>query len=306
MSAQLHSFSSQTQVDKELLFIFDKAHYLSKRAGWAWSLIRNGRRVNSGSGMFGYPASNLHIPVDETCNQGALYLSSPPHAGFITWDELLPNLKAANILEVNIPSVLEGSISLDDSRRQQAENGIEIFCHEVKGIGSQSYYGAYCLKMKKRPWITCVTATGIGGGNVDLSNFYDEFGFKQRVIGKIRGSHALIIDPRINCEVFKKIRNVAGCRLQTHEYESIEGLKAFLRGLELMDLSTVVAIVHHDLYQTMLSLGLIDELSISYELMSLCSNVQSTFTILDYKDWQITECSPLSSGINVEFINKPF
>jgi hypothetical protein len=306
MSAQLKSVNNEAFLPTELLFALDKAEHLSLRSGWGWSLTRLGKRVQSGSGMFGYPETGLLSALSSGTKADTLFLSSPPHDGFLSWDELLPKLRSANIRELTIPQIESPWWIFNNYNEIDNALGIKINRCPMKGIGSQLYYGPYTLKTKSRPWVTCVTSSALSERFVGLASFTENFGFKQRILRKVLSSHALVTDPRIDCQYFEKENNNLNCQLLKHTYSDIDDFKCFLTQLAQLDLSTLVVIACDDICSELVRLGLVDEISVSYELISEHSTFDSHYSPMLSQNWQVIDCSPLLKGVNVELINKPF
>jgi hypothetical protein len=310
MNAQLQPITlQQGKLPRELLLTLDKALLTSKHAGWAWSLTRDNRRVCSGSGMFGYPASQLIHMIKSHTQATALYLSAPLHSDFITLDELIPSLKAAGIRELNIPSIDNAWWIFGKQQDKSVISGIVINDFPMNHIASQVYYGPYTLKTKSRPWITCITATNMRGGNVDMQIFNNDFGFKQRIRQSILSSHAVITDSSVSSKAYQGLRNSAGCELLLHEYQDEPGLRAFLSNLARMQLSTAVIIANYNTCMQLQESGLVDEFLLSYQLLDSpqIESIQSNqSTIANLAEWTVVDSHLLSLGVQVELIKKPF
>jgi hypothetical protein len=310
MSAQLQPITlQQDKLPQELLLTLDKALLTSKHSGWAWSLTRDNRRVCSGSGMFGYPASQLTHMMESHPQATALYLSAPLHSGFITLDELLPSLKAAGIREINLPSIDNAWWIFGKAEDKSFDSGIVINYFPINHIASQVYYGPYTVKTKSRPWITCITATNMRGGHVDMQIFNNDFGFKQRIRQSVMSSHAVITDGSVSSKAYQGLRNSAGCELLLHEYKDEASLRAFLANLAQMQLSTAVVIANYNTCMQLQQSGLVDEFLLSYQLLDSphIEPIHSTpSTIANLAEWTVVDSHLLSLGVQVELIKKPF
>lgn len=308
MSAQIYSAIAEahSQFPKELLFTLDKALNASKRSGWAWSQTRNNSRICSGSGMFGYPVSMSLTRMGSQAEAGALYLSAPPHSGFITLDELILTLQAANIRELNIPCISSPWWFFGKQQDVAVEQGIAINRFPVKDIGHQVYYGPYSLVTKKRPWITCVTATSMNGDNVDMQLFSHDFGFNQRIHQRVLSSHAVIIDSSVSNRPYQALCNSAGSELLLHQYQNQPKLHTFLSHLAKLQLSTAVIIVNYDTSMQLLNAGLVDELLITYQLLDCQYTQPARPHLANLNGWTMIDSHLLSLGVLVELINKPY
>ncbi|WP_028113001.1 hypothetical protein [Ferrimonas kyonanensis] len=307
MTAQAHhaQHTQHSALPGELLFTLDKAQHLSRRSGWAWSLTRNNRRIGSGSGMFGYPVSSLlHAAVQEQAD--ALYLSTPPHDGFITLGELLPSLKAANIRELNIPSINCPWWVFGQQQKQASDHGITINRFPVKDIGNQIYYGPYTLATQGRPWVVAVCATTLGGGDHPLAAFDGEFGHNQRIRQRVLSSHALASDLADATQAYAGLRNAAGSELSLQQFDGAEAFARLLLQQAQMQLPTLVVITNQSRCQQLIQRGWVDELLLSCQLIDSQPSHQALAPLTSLSGWQMSDCHLLSNGVQLELLRKPY
>lgn len=294
---------------RELLLTLDKAIQISKYSGWAWTLTSDDERICTGSGMFGYPVSNLWLKLKAHPEATTLYLSANTHTSFITFNELLSNLKKTNIVELNLPLIDDVWWIFDDKKDSDNYPEIDINYYQLRNIGDKLYYGPYTLENKQRPWVTCIAADIIEGETSDIRILENNFGYMHRIERRVLSSHALIFDDAFDRKPYNWRFNSAGSELLLHKYLNQQELMKFFSNLVELKLSTAVIIVNYSTCLKLLNLGVIDELFLTYHLLSNSGSriTQVTQQLFDrYSGWTIKDSHTLSLGVQVELLKMPF